>query len=95
MRTTKLSAAEISRLSLDMGVDWDSLAGLLDISYVEREELRLNVQKYPNFSSKAEVILTKFNKSKSFNRELLVKYLEELGRHDLRKNISTGVPQVQ
>ena len=79
-RTTRLDSKEISRLSRCMGVDWDSLAGLMDIPYEEREEIRT---KYSDCSSKTRAILSIFNESKGFCRNLLKKYLVEIRRDDV------------
>ena len=86
-RTTKLTTGEISRMSLVVGVDWDSLAGLLDIPYSEREEIRVNHQKFPNFYSKAEQVLELFNGSRYFSRHILEKCVEELERQDLKDKL--------
>ena len=74
-------------MSRRIGFDWDSLAGLLDIPYSEREEIRVNLQKFPGSFSKAEQILELFNDSKFFDRYYLQKCLEELGRHDLKNEM--------
>ena len=79
-RTTKLTNAEISRMSCRLGLDWDNISGLLNIPYYEREEIRFNFVK---FSSKAEQVFRLFNNSPFFCRHLFVKCLNELGREDL------------
>ncbi|XP_028404382.1 uncharacterized protein LOC114527015 [Dendronephthya gigantea] len=56
-RRTKLTRVEITRMSRMVAMDWDSLAGLLDIPYEEREEIRTNYMKYPDSPSKAEKVL--------------------------------------
>ena len=69
------------------GSDWDSLAGLLDISYYEQEKIRLNHTKYPTFSSKFEAILRYFNDSKFCNRKILKKCFKILQRGDLQREM--------
>ncbi len=86
-RTTKLTNEEISQISPKVAIDWDSLAGLMDIPYSEREEIRVNYGNYPSFSSKAKRIFKLFNESKCFDRHNLVKYFEELRRHDLKNEM--------
>ena len=66
-----------------VAMDWDSLAGLLDIPYEEREEIRTNCVKYPDYPSKAEEILKHFNGSNRFDRDVFEKCVDELGRHGL------------
>ena len=86
-RTTKLTNKEISQIIPKVGIDWDSLAGLMDIPYAEREEIKANYAKYPSFSSKAKRVLELFNDSKRFGRHILAKYFEELRRHDLKNEM--------
>ena len=82
-RNTKLTRKEISRMSRVVGLDWDSLAGLMDIAYSDREEIRANNIKYPDSYSKAEEIFRLFNISKSFGRHILEKFIDELGCADV------------
>mgnify|MGYP002804545692 CR=1 FL=1 len=77
-----------------IGVDWDSLAGLLDIPYSDREEIRVNHAKYPDFFSKAERIFALFNSLECFGRNDLEKCVEELGRNDLKKQMFPVQPEV-
>ncbi|XP_028392646.1 ankyrin-1-like [Dendronephthya gigantea] len=79
-QTTKLTNAEISRISCRLGLEWDSLAGLLDIPYYERENIRFN---YLDFFSKAEKVLLIFINSQFFDRHILEKCFNELKRQDL------------
>ena len=74
-------------MSRMIGVDWDSLAGLMDIPYSEREEIRVNHAKYPDFFSKAEQIFALFNCCECFGRQDLEKCVEELGRQDLKNEM--------
>ncbi|XP_028392214.1 uncharacterized protein LOC114516826 [Dendronephthya gigantea] len=87
-RTTKLTNGEICQISKKVGLDWDCLAGLLDIPYYEREEIRFH---YTKFSSKAEQVLQRFNASKSFDRNTLEKCFHELNRGDLSKDLERPV----
>ena len=59
----------------------------MDIPYSEREEIRVNFGKYLSFSSKAKRVFELFNNSKCFGRHNLVKYFEELRRHDLKNEM--------
>ena len=67
--------------------DWDSLAGLLDIPYPEREEIRLNHAKYPDFPSKAQQVLELVNCRECIGRHDLAKCVEELERDDLKEQM--------
>ena len=84
---TKLTNDEIHKISRIIGSDWDSLAGLLNIPFGEREEVRLNYAKYPDFPSKAEKVLYRFNNSDRFGRDILEKCLDEMRRGDLRREL--------
>ncbi|CAB3978741.1 ---NA--- [Paramuricea clavata] len=86
-RTTKLTKEEITQMSPIVGVDWDSLAGLMDIPYSEREEIRVDYGNLLSISSKAKKVFELFNDSTAFDRHILVKYFKELGRHDLEKEM--------
>ena len=85
--TSKLTDGEITRISLRGGLDWDSLAGLLDIPYNEQEEIRFNDTKYPTFSLKFEAILRYFNDSNDYDREILKKCFKILQRGDLLREM--------
>ncbi len=74
-------------MSRMVGVEWDSLAGLLNIPYSEQEEIRANHKKYPDSYSKAEQIFALFNGSQDFGRHILEKYFEELGRGDVKNEM--------
>ena len=86
-RTTKLTNKEISRMSKVIGVEWNGLAGLMDIPYSEREEIRKNQAMYPDSYSKAEKIFLLFNDSKNFCRGALEKWVEELNLHDVKNEM--------
>ena len=84
---TKLTKGEITRMSCMVGLDWDSLAGLMNIPYSEREQIRVDYGNYLSFSSKAKKIFELFNESTFFDRHILIIYFKELGRHDLEKEM--------
>ena len=86
-RTTKLTNKEINQIGRDLGIDWDKLAGLMDIPYSEQEEIRASHDIYLSLSSKAKRVLELYNASKHFDRRVLVRYLEEIGRHDLENKM--------
>ena len=81
---TKLTNEEVFRMSSAVAIDWDSLAGLMDIPYPEQEAIRFNDVKYPDYWSRAKEIFALFNASEFFDRRLLQKYFGELGRNDLK-----------
>ena len=83
-RSTKLTNGEITAMSPKVGMDWDNLAALMDISYSEREEIRVDYVKYPSTTSKAKRVFELFNNSQCFDRHILEKHFEELRRHDLK-----------
>ena len=93
-RTTKLTNEEISQISHKVGLEWEGIAGLMDIPYAEREEIRVNFGKYPKFSSKAKRLFELVNDSKCFDRHNLIKYFEELGRYDLRNEMLSVTDEV-
>ena len=70
-------------MSPDLGIDWDSLAGLMDIPYVQREAIRFD-DKHPTFVSKAKEIFGRFNDSELFDRRILQRHFTELKRLDLK-----------
>ena len=84
---TKLTNREVFRMSRAVAVDWDSLAGLMDIPYPEQEAIRFNDVNYPDYWSRAQAVFTLFNASEFFDRRLLQKYFGELGRNDLKKEM--------
>lgn len=84
---TKLTNGEIFRMSWVVGIDWDSLAGLMDIPYSKQEVIRFNDLEYPDYWSRAQAVFAFFNASEFFDRRLLQKYFEELGRHDLKREM--------
>ena len=86
-RTTKLTKGEISRMSKVVGVEWNGLAGLMDIPYSEREEIRKNQARYPDSFSKAEKIFLLFNDREDFCRRALEKWVKELNLHDVKKEM--------
>ena len=78
------------RLSRHIAVDWDSLAGLMDIAKVERDDIRCNVAIYSDNRSRAEKILSIFNRKKGFSRKKLVECLKEIKKLDVSGPIVTG-----
>ena len=86
-RTTRLSNREISRISSAVGVNWDRVAGLINIPYSKREEVRMNHANYPNSFCKAEKIFSLFNGREDFCRNALEKSFEELNLHDVKSEI--------
>ena len=64
-------------------MDWDSLGGLLDIPYNERDEIRRNHIDYPDSFKKAEKIVAIYNEQHNFSRNMLTKCFEEMGRDDI------------
>ena len=81
-------------MSREVGVDWDGLGGLMDIPYVEREEIRLNFANYPKLSSRAGQMFTYCNKKEDFCRLVVGKCLEELRRHDVKDKMFSMDDQV-
>ena len=77
----------MTRVSSMVAMDWDSLAGLLDIPYEKREEMKTNHVKFPDSTSKAEEVLQHFNESNRFDRDDFRKCVDELGRHDVMKKL--------
>ena len=83
-RKTKLLRREIRGMSRAVGLDWDSLAALMDVPYSVREEIRQDHINYPDVSSKAEKIFRYFNDSPNFCRFALEKSIEELDLHPVK-----------
>ena len=84
-----LSPLEISRLSRRITVDWDSLAGLMDIAREERNDIRQNPM-YRDHRQRAEKILSLFNHKRDFSREKLAECLKGIGKDELISPIKTG-----
>ena len=87
LRNTKLTYGEITQISDKIGPDWDKLAGLMDIPYSQREEIRLNSSKYPSYYMKAEQVFVYCNKRKGLTRRDLKKHFKELDRYDLENEM--------
>ena len=81
-------------MSFKVGADWDKLAGLMDIPFPQREEIRFNYSAYPSLASKAEHVFVHYNTSKSFSRHALKKIFKELRRHDLEIELIAAGNQV-
>ena len=86
-RTTRLTSREISRISTLVGEEWDRVAGLMDIPYSEREEIKMNHANDQDSFSKAEKIFSLFNDREDFCRNALKKCFEELNLHDVKSEI--------
>ena len=85
---TPLSSRELYRLSRRL-VDWDSLAGLLDISVADRNNVR-SCDKYDDDRSRAQEILSIFNRREDFSREKLACCLKEIQQIDLMEPVLRG-----
>ena len=92
LRDTPLSSREMHRLSRRICVDWDSLAGLMDIAKAERDNIRANII-FKDDIAKAEKILSMFNHKRDFSRDKLVECLKGIGKMDLIKPVTTGAWQ--
>ncbi|CAB4003655.1 ---NA---, partial [Paramuricea clavata] len=86
---TPLSPREMSRLSRRIVVEWDHLAGLMDISREERDNIRYSLVYHDN-CSRAEKILAIFNNREGFSREKLAGCLKEIQKLDLIEKVRTG-----
>ena len=89
LRKTPLSSREMYRLSRCITVDWDSLAGLMDIAREERNSIRHN-NLYNDDRARAEKILSMFNHKKGFTRKKLIKCLKGIKKLDLISPVDTG-----
>ncbi len=87
---TPLSSREMYRLSQRIVVDWDRLAGLMDITRAERDEIRCNYFLYNDSRSRAEKILSIFNQRDDFSREKLAAFFEEIQQLELVEPVTTG-----
>jgi uncharacterized protein involved in tellurium resistance len=77
------------RLSRRITVDWDSLAGLMDIAREERNDIGQNSM-YSDHRHRAEKILSLYNHKKDFSRETLAGYLKGIRKDELISPIMTG-----
>ena len=82
MRDTRLSPREMHRISR-MCIEWEALAGLMDISAAVKDNIRSTPLLYPDAKSKTEKILDIFNKSSGFCRDKLAGYFVELKNLEL------------
>ena len=87
---TRLSSREMYRLSQRIVVDWEALAGLMNITRAERDEIRCNYFLYYDSRSRAEKILSIFNQREDFSREKLAACLEEVQQLELMEPVITG-----
>ncbi len=86
---TPLSSREMYRLSKHIVVDWDRLAGLMDITRAERDDIRYSLL-YNDSRSRAEKFLSIFNRTEDFSREKLAGCLEEIQQLELVEPVITG-----
>ena len=87
--TTLLSSREMHRLSRRICVDWDRLAGLMNIAKAERDNIRANMT-FNDDIAKAEKVLSMFNKKRDFSRDKLVECLKGIGKIDLIEPVTIG-----
>jgi hypothetical protein len=88
LRNKPLSSREMFRLSKRI-VDWDSLAGLMDIAKEQRDHIRANAM-YNDDRARAEKILSVFNRKRGFSRQKLVDCLKGIMKLDLIRPVITG-----
>lgn len=90
MRPRSMTKAKMIKLSNRMTiVDLDSLAGLMDIRYDEREAIKMD-SNLPDTSSKANKVLGMINE-KCESKEELLQCLHEMGRADLKEMVEVNV----
>ncbi len=87
---TSLSSREMYRLCQRIVVDWEALAGLMDITRAERDEIRCNYFLYNNSRSRVEKILSIINKKKDFSRVKLAICLKGMQMTELISPVTTG-----
>jgi hypothetical protein len=85
---TRLSAREMSRLGRRI-VQWEQLAGLMNIPRADIDELRYSLIYHDN-RARAEKILSIFNNMEGFSRKKLAGCLEEIQELDLVEPVITG-----
>ena len=83
----KLTTTEISQLSRKLGVNWDELAGLMDMPYSKRDEIRLDHPQYPGTFLKAQQVFVHFNSCDHSCRHHLKKCLERFEQVDLKNTM--------
>ena len=88
LREEPLSSREMYRLSRWI-VDWESLAGLMDIAKEQRDHINATKGYHDNRAC-AEKILSVFNRTPGFSRQKLVKHLEERQLLNVIHPIKTG-----
>jgi hypothetical protein len=77
------------RLSRHIDVEWDTLAGFMDIHRADRNDIRDNIL-YNNNCSRAEKILSIFSHREDFSRENLAYCLKEINQLELIRPVTTG-----
>ena len=85
----RLSSREICKLGGGIADSWYTLAGLLNISFAERNVIRNNVLYHDN-RSRAEKIIWMFNNREDFSRQKLASFLKEISLPQLVNPIITG-----
>ncbi len=86
---TPLSPREMYRLSQRIVVDWDRLAGLMNITRAVTVDIRYSFL-YNNSRSRTEKILSIFNRGENFSRKKLAGFLAEIQQLDLVEPVTTG-----
>ena len=90
MRPRAMTKAKMIKLSHRMTIlDLDSLAGLMDIRYDEREAIKMD-SNFPDTSSKANKVLCMINE-KCDRKEELLQCLDEMGLADIKDMIEVNV----
>ena len=87
---TPLSPREMYRLSQRIVINWEALAGLMNITRAERDEIRFNCFLYNDSRSQAERILSIFNQREDFSRKKLAACLEEIQQLEFVEPVTTG-----
>jgi predicted lipoprotein len=89
LRYTLLSSREMYWLSRCIPDKWDTLAGLMNITRADRNNIRHD-NRYIDNRSRAEKILSIINHRKDFSRTKLADCLEEMQQLDLIRPVTTG-----
>ena len=86
---TPLSPREMYRISLRVGVKWNTFGGLMGISK-ERIDIGSNIN-YHEHCSRAEKILSIVTNKEGFSREALARCFEEMQKLELSKPVRDGL----
>ena len=87
---TKLSPREMYRISRRISVDWDTFAGLMNISKEKRNNIGSN-KNYHDDCSRAEKILSIVTNKEGFSRKKLARCFEEIQKLELVKPVKEGL----